>query len=175
MGHRAIDAFMTVLQRVLGMALIAAVLLNFANVVGRYGFGRSILWGDEVQMVILVAVTFLGAAIVGWRRQHLVMDMLLQRMPAWMRGAVRVLETACLVVITGLVCTQSYSYASQMFRLGRLSDNAEIPMWMPHSTVAIGFAMLAMVAVWQAVGDLRRRDAAVSEQPESLSTERASP
>lgn len=155
MLERVIDAFMTALQRLLGLALIVAVLLNFANVVGRYGFGRSILWGDEVQMVILVAVTFLGVAIVAWRRQHLVMDMLLQRMPAPLRITVRLFETAVLVVIAGLVGTHSYSYASQMYLLGRLSDNAEIPMWMPHSTVVIGFAMLVLVALWQVIADLR--------------------
>ena len=155
MIERGIDAFMTALQRLLGLALIAAVLLNFANVVGRYGFGRSILWGDEVQMVILVAVTFLGAAIVGWRRQHLVMDMLLQRMPGPLRILVRALETIVLVVIAGLVGTYSYSYASQMYLLGRLSDNAEIPMWMPHATVVVGFTMLALVALWQVIADLR--------------------
>ncbi len=166
MIERGIDAFMTALQRVRGLAHIAAVLLNFANVVGRYGYGRSILWGDEVQMVILVAVTFLGAAIVGWRRQHLVMDMLLQRMPAPLRILVRALETIVLIVIAGLVGTHSYSYASQMYSLGRLSDNAEIPMWMPHGTVVVGFAMLALVALWQAITDLRagvdaKRDASV--------------
>ena len=81
MFEHAIGAAMAVLQKALGITLIAAILLNFANVVGRYGFGYSILWADEVEMFILVLVTFLGAAIVGWQRQHLAMDVLRARLP----------------------------------------------------------------------------------------------
>ncbi len=157
MVERFIGSAMTVLQKALGIALIGAVLLNFTNVVARYGFGYSILWADEVEMFILVLVTFLGAAIVGWRRQHLAMDVLRNKLARPQAALVTVLETATLVAIALLVCVNSYSYASQMLALGRTSDNAGIPMWIPHSTVAIGFALLAFVAIWQAVAALLGR------------------
>lgn len=161
MFERFIGSAMTALQRALGITLIAAVLLNFTNVVGRYGFGYSILWADEVEMFILVLVTFLGAAIVGWQRQHLSMDVLRKKLSGPLAALVTVIETATLAVIALLVCAHSYSYASQMLMLGRTSDNAGIPMWIPHSTVAIGFALLAFVTIWQAVAALlgRSRDA----------------
>ena len=155
--QRAIDRAMSILQLLLGLSLIVAVLLNFANVIGRYVFGTSILWADEIEMVILVTVTFLGAAIVAWRRQHLVMDMLVQRMPVAMQLGLRVIETLVLILIAALVGQQSYVYANQMFKLGRLSDNAGIPMWLPHSTVAVGFALMSLIAIWHAAADIRRR------------------
>lgn len=154
MLERAIGAAMAVLQKALGITLIAAILLNFANVIGRYGFGYSILWADEVEMFILVLVTFLGAAIVGWKRQHLAMDVLRTKLPGPLASLVTVLEAAALVAIAVLVCIHSISYAQQMLMLGRTSDNAGIPMWIPHSSVAIGFALLAFVAIWQAVAGL---------------------
>ena len=108
MVERFIGSAMTVLQKALGIALIGAVLLNFTNVVARYGFGYSILWADEVEMFILVLVTFLGAAIVGWRRQHLAMDVLRNKLARPQAALVTVLETATLVAIALLVCVNSY-------------------------------------------------------------------
>ena len=60
------------------VAFILAVMLNFTNVVGRYLFGLSLLGSDEVQVFIMVAMTFLGAAVVTRRNQHLRMDVLVQ-------------------------------------------------------------------------------------------------
>ena len=51
--------------------------------------------------------------------------------------------------------SQSYFYASQMLRLGRTSDMAGVPMWIPHGSVALGFALILLIAVWRLVD---RRD-----------------
>ena len=57
------------IERALAYAFIAAVGLNFINVIGRYGFGSTILSADELQIYIMVFMTFLGAAVVAWRNQ----------------------------------------------------------------------------------------------------------
>jgi TRAP-type C4-dicarboxylate transport system permease small subunit len=178
MVKSALGGLFAAMQVLLGLILIAAVLLNFANVIARYLFGVSILWADEVEMFGLVFITFIGAAIVGWHRAHLTMDMLRNRMSAPVRAALVVVETAVLVMIAALLCWQSYVYSSQMFLLGRASDNAGIPMWIPHSTVAIGFALLAIVALWQVYALLRGIPpprSAMLDEPSEASTDRGTP
>lgn len=54
-------------ERTLAVAFVFAVCLNFANVIGRYAIGRSILGADEVQIYIMVCMAFLGAVVVSWR------------------------------------------------------------------------------------------------------------
>ena len=56
MFERSIGAAMAVLQKALGITLIAAVLLNFANVVGRYGFAPFSAWRILVGVVGLLAI-----------------------------------------------------------------------------------------------------------------------
>jgi len=138
------------LERVLSLAFVFAVALNFANVVGRYVLGYSILGADEVQIYIMVFMAFLGAAVVYWRRAHLRMDVLVQYFPAWLRTALRAAELALIVLLAGFVLVQSGSYAWQMFELDRKSDNAGIPMWIPHGAVALGFGLIALIALWRA-------------------------
>jgi len=74
-----------VIELALALAFIMAVLLNFGNVVGRYLFGVSFLASDEVQVFVMVAMTFLGAVVVTRRNEHLRMDVLVQFMPAGLR------------------------------------------------------------------------------------------
>jgi len=145
---QAFDRIARVIEVTLALAFIFAVLLNFANVVGRYLLGLSLLGADEVQIFIMVAMTFLGAAVVTRRNLHLRMDVLVRFLPAGARVALCVAEQVLLAALAGFVLTQSYFYALQMWRIGRTSDMAGIPMWIPHATVALGFALILVTALW---------------------------
>jgi TRAP-type C4-dicarboxylate transport system permease small subunit len=134
------------------------VLLNFTNVVGRYLLGLSLLGSDEVQVFIMVAMTFLGAVVVTRRNGHLRMDVLARRMPGAVRVLLRIAEQILLIVLAGFVLSQSYFYAAQMFRIGRASDMAGIPMWIPHGTVALGFALILLIACWRLATIITQRE-----------------
>ena len=148
MIDRVFDRIARIIEVTLALAFIFAVLLNFANVLGRYLFGISLLGADEVQIFIMIGMTFLGAAVVTRRNLHLRMDVLVQYLPVPVRLALRVVEQVLLAAIACFVLTQSYFYARQIFRIGRTSDMAGVPMWIPHGTVALGFGLILVVALW---------------------------
>jgi TRAP-type transport system small permease protein len=141
------NKLMTAIERILALAFIGAVCLNFANVVGRYGFGRSIAGADEVQIYVMVFMAFLGAAVVSWRRQHLRMDVLVRFLPGPAQTALRICELALIVILGSFVVVQSWRYAAQMFAIGRTSDVGDIPMWIPHGAVTLGFALILVSAL----------------------------
>lgn len=91
------------------------------------------------------------------RNHHLRMDVLVQFMPLPVRAALRIVEQLLLAALACFVLTQSYFYARQMFRIGRTSDMAGVPMWIPHGTVAFGFALMLIIAIWRTVAILRRQ------------------
>jgi len=150
------DRIARVIELALALAFVLAVLLNFANVVGRYLLGVSLLGSDEVQVFIMVGMTFIGAAVVTRRNAHLRMDVLLRFLPAPVLALLRIIEQVLLITLAGFVLTQSYFYAWQMWRIGRTSDMAGIPMWIPHATVALGFWLILAVAVWRLVRMARK-------------------
>src|SRR3954466_14005200 len=76
--EKAFDRVARVIELVLAVAFILAVALNFTNVVGRYFFVVSFLASDEVQVFVMVGMTFLGAAVVTAAHEHLRMDVLVQ-------------------------------------------------------------------------------------------------
>ena len=152
---------MWVIERTLAYAFIVAVGLNFFNVVGRYGFGITILSADETQIFIMVFMTFLGAGVVAWRGQHLRMDVLVNTLPAPLRRGVRIIELAVVVVLASFVLWNSTYYAQQMFNFGRVSDMGRVPMWIPHGAVAVGFGLMALI------GGLRLVQILAERQPDA--------
>ena len=160
MIDKLLDRMVQAIELLLALAFIAAVLLNFTNVLGRYLLGVSLLGSDEVQVFIIVAMTFLGAAVVARRQEHLRMDVLVKHAPQPLRFMLRIFEQILLIVLAGFVVRQSAFYATQMFRLGRTSDMASIPMWIPHGTVTLGFALMLLIACWRLVSISARREPA---------------
>ena len=128
MKQSIVDFVARVIELVLALAFITAVLLNFSNVVGRYVFGISLLGSDEVQIYIMVGMTFLGAAVVTRRNMHLRMDVLVRFFPTPVQALLRVLEQVLLITLAGFVLAQSFFYARSMLRIGRTSDMAGVPI-----------------------------------------------
>jgi TRAP-type C4-dicarboxylate transport system permease small subunit len=162
MIDRIVDRAAGAVVTLLGLVFIGAVCLNFANVVGRYALGRAIFGADEVQTYIMVWMAFVGAAAVTWRNAHLRMDVLVTSLPAWVQGTLRLVELALMTATALFVLVQSWRYVGQMAAMGRRSDAAEIPMAVPHAAVAVGFGLIAVIALWRLVrfrADARRRAA----------------
>ena len=159
MIDRALDRIARIIEVMLALAFIFTILLNFTNVLGRYIFGVSLLGADEVQIFIMIAMTFLGAAVVTRRNLHLRMDVLVRFLPTPVQLALRVAEQLLLAALACFVLTQSYFYARQMLRIGRTSDMAGVPMWIPHGMVALGFGLMLIFAVCKLVRLARRTPA----------------
>ena len=147
--ERALERLMRGIERVLALALLATIALNFANVVGRYALGRTITGADEVQTYAMVWIAFLGAAVVAWRGEHLRMDIFLKLWRPGVQRACRLLEAVLVLVVVGFALWQSVRYAESMLRLGAASPMAQVPMWLPHAGVAAGLALLILAALWR--------------------------
>lgn len=134
------------LQLVLGWVLLFAVLVNLANVIARYFLDRAILGAEEIQVFAMVWITFVGAAVVACRDEHLRMDVLLERTPLRLRRVVTGLEALLLATVALFMLVQSARFTWQMVEFGRNSDALGVPMVIPHSGVVLGFALLSCLA-----------------------------
>lgn len=150
------EAIASALERVLAVALIAGIVLNFINVVGRYLSGYTLIGADEIEIYILIWVAFLGAALVTWRGDHLRMDVLLVVCPTIVRKAVAVAEIGVMLAVTAFVAFQSFRYVERIYALGAVSDIARVPTWFPHSAVFVCFATIALIMLVRCVQRLAR-------------------
>src|SRR5690349_19305728 len=139
---KSVDALTTLVERVLAVALLFGISLNFINVVGRYVFGYALNGVDEIEIYILIWISFLGAAAVTWRGLPLRMDGRINACPAPLRFAVWLCETLVFIAVAGFVAWQSFKYVERIYALGAVSDIAHVPTWIPHSAVAVSFGLM---------------------------------
>jgi TRAP-type C4-dicarboxylate transport system permease small subunit len=146
-------------QTMLGWMLVLCVVLNFSNVVARYVFNTALFGIEEVQVYLIVAMAFLGAAVVSWKGQHLRMDALVDRFGPRTRRHLTGVEAVLVLALAGFACVQSGRYTWQMAQIGRKSDLMEIPMWLPHGSVTLGMFLITAIAAWRLFAPASRDEA----------------
>ena len=144
---RSVDALATIVERILAIALLIGIALNFVNVLGRYFLSFALNGADEIEIYILIWIAFLGAATVTWRGMHLRMDVLINACPAPLRLSVAIFEAIVFVGVAGFVTWQSFKYVERIFALGAVSDVAHIPTWIAHSAIPISFGLMSLAVL----------------------------
>lgn len=154
--EKGVNALALLVERVLAVALVVGICLNFINVVGRYIGDFALTGVDEIEIYILIWIAFLGAAIITWRGGHLRMDVLLEASPPAFRLTIVAIETLVLLTVSSFVAYQSFRYVERIYMLGAVSDVAHIPTWIAHAAITTGFAAIALMVVLRGLQRLVR-------------------
>lgn len=149
----------SVIRNGLALILIGAVLLNCVNIAGRYFFNYSILSGDELQTFGMIIIAFVGAVAVSAENQQLRMDFIAQMAPPWLGRVLLFLECALAMIVCGFVAWHSAQFAGRLFGTGQRSAMAQIPIWIPHVSVALAFAGIAVVSALRLIGTIFEKSA----------------
>lgn len=127
------------------MALIAIVVINAINVIGRYFFHSPLIWGDEVLVFLMLGTVFLGMPLVAWNGDHIKMDMMINAFPDETRHAtLRWIALACGVICLFLSWT-SIRPVLELMQFDQRSEAAEIPIAIPQALIPIGLVVTGLV------------------------------
>jgi TRAP-type C4-dicarboxylate transport system permease small subunit len=141
------DAFATGCLGIAALALVTIVLINGANVIGRYFLSAPIEWAEELMLFLLVLIVFAGAAAVTWRNQHIRVDLLLVHLPLAWRRAATLLGAAITVGTCAVIGSASLEIVSMLRLFDQRSDALEFPVWIPQAFVLLGLGLVAVLTV----------------------------
>jgi len=145
---RGVRALLAVLRVLAGALLAASVLLNFANVVGRYFFSTSIYWAEEVMLYLMVACVFLGNGVVAWFGRQLRMDVVVKMMPPRLETALMLFSELIFIAVAVVIVVFAAPVIRDLWLFDQRSQSADVPMVIPQIMVPIGLAiMAALVAI----------------------------
>ena len=144
---KRIDRLLTGLDIACGTMLGAAVILNFANIVGRYVFHAPIEWAEEVMLYLMIGLVFVGAAKVAFNGGHIRMDVLLRFAPRGMRLALNILSELLTVGVSLVAINFAWPTILQLKEFDQRSVAADIPIFIPQSAIPIGFLLIAGLIV----------------------------
>ena len=144
---RVVGAFVSVLRILAGVLLVVSVLLNFANVIGRYFFNASIFWAEEVMLFLMVGCVFFGNGVVAWSGRQLRMDVIVGMMPAALQKFFALVSELVLIVVALLIVWFAWPVIRDLWTFDQRSQSAELPMVIPQALVPIGLFIMAVLVI----------------------------
>lgn len=155
-AHGAIGALRAALAVLgwfeLSLAAMAMVAVTGVNVVGvtlRYGFNSSLIWSEEISLLLMQIMVFAGAAAMYKARAYVVLDVLFDRFPAGVQYGLSVATWVLAAAFAAVVSVQAFSLypiqsRSSSFILG-------FPVFYFTLPLAVAAASIALTSVYHAL------------------------
>lgn len=99
-------------EELIAMALVAALLIVVnLQIFARYLFHHPFIWPEEVSRLLLVWITFIGAAALTRRGADLAVDTFIDMLPHGGRRVLLIVRDALLVVVFTVIALQGFELA----------------------------------------------------------------
>ena len=140
-----------------GLAVVVMLAVAY-----RYG-GASLVWYDEVAAIMLVWLTYYGAALAALRRAHLGFPGIVSALPRGLRLAALVLSEA--VVIGFFLVIAWYGWeVIVILASDRLTSLPWMPVWFTQSVIPIGSVLIALAEALTIPERWRAAEAGIAAQ-----------
>jgi TRAP-type C4-dicarboxylate transport system permease small subunit len=153
------------LERWLGpvlAALLAFITIGvFVQVVLRYVFAKSFLWGEELSLFAFIWCIFLGTAVCSWRRTHFSFDMFSEVLHPRAAAVQRLVVDLCVLAVTVVMVVTGWQFSN--LSLARLSPALGITLFVPTIVIPASGVLMSVVCLVDIVRDCRQ--IATGERP----------
>ena len=153
-----IDRLFARLDRLLGpifAGLLAFITIGvFIQVVMRYAFAKSFLWGEELSLFAFIWCCFLGSAVCSWRHTHFSFDMFSERLGPRAEGVQRLVVDLCVLTVTVTMLVTGWQFS--MMSVGRFSPALGITLMVPTIVIPISASLMVLVGLIDLYRDIRQ-------------------
>ena len=133
------------LDVLLAIALLSQLGIMFLNVVTRYIFDYQFIWGQEISMITLTMIAFVGGAVAYARNRHMAVEVVTQRFPeGWQRFLAAVVDWLILFLAVMIGWLSLPLVHSRLEMLSPIIGMPEAWFMMP---LPIGMALMAIIAL----------------------------
>jgi TRAP-type C4-dicarboxylate transport system permease small subunit len=142
---RILGALDRVLSFALGAMLICIFSLNLYQVGGRYLFGVGAVWIPDLTRLLFIWMVFLGTALVHQRKRHLVIDVLLLKIPGPTRRTIEALIALGMLGLAGVMAAAGWRI--MQIRMDIPYTGLEIPTGYAYLAVPVAAALIALTSL----------------------------
>lgn len=157
--HAINTAIAMVLRWILMLMVFAMTLVILGQVVWRYLLETPFVWSEELSLLLMAWMTFLGSALLMMRYEHLAIDIFVDMLsPRW-RHAANILGRVvifafCLCLIYGAWILVGKTYRS-------ITPGMKISVAWQYGGALVGGVLMAMVSLEQLIHALLGRSEGV--------------
>ena len=136
-----------------GTLFFMTISIVVINVFTRKIFNYVLPWGEEVATSLFVYTVFVGAAWCLRTRQHVGVDLLVNKLPKSARSIVHIITDALIVVLNAYITFLSYQFiiSSKLKTMPVLKISS---VWL-NTALIIGFGLMTIYSLIHVVNDIR--------------------
>lgn len=142
------DRLTAVFAAIAAWLFVAAGIMLIYEVIARYIFVSPTVWAAELSILCLIWGTYLAAAGLLQKRQHITITLLTSRLPPI---AQRMAESLSFLVIVILCCAAiwyGFDIADDSLQRGRTSGSMlNLPAWIAEASIPAGFVLIGVQAL----------------------------
>ena len=141
-GVAGISRFLFVLSEI---SLVVITLIVFLSVIMRYVLNDPFHWNIEVTCWLFVFMVFMGAAELTRRGNHIIIDLIIDRLREPRRKIVEFLILCFSVFWCVLIDWQAWKTTLNAYKFEVTSSSLlRFPLFIPYSFLSVGFLLLAL-------------------------------
>ena len=149
---------------VLALGVLLMATMSVGNIFGRFLFGQSIYFAEEVNQFLIILITFIGIGYAARMGRHIRMSALYDALPDAARKALMVVIALVTAAAMFVLAYYSYRYVAGVYATGRVSPSLRIPVFVTQIWVPFGFVVTGIQYIMTAVVNLTRPDVYLSSQ-----------
>lgn len=143
-----------------GVLVMAAV--SVANVIGRFAFGESLFFAEELNRFLIVLITFVGIGYAARKGRHIRMSAIYDSLPDLWRKALMVVIALTTAAAMFVLAYYAYVYVDKVAATGRIAPSLRVPIYLTLLWVPVGFVITGIQYTLTAVVNLVRPDVYLS-------------
>lgn len=136
----------------LGILLMAGN--TIANVIGRFVFGYSLFFSEELNRALIVLITFAGIGYAARHGRHIRMSAIFDALTVSLRKVLMVLIALITALCMFALCYFSIKYIGKLQTSGRVLPALQIPVYLIYLWVPVGFAVTGIQYFLTAIKNL---------------------
>ncbi|TVO59327.1 TRAP transporter small permease [Denitromonas halophila] len=125
-------------------SIVLIMLNSTANAMGRYFFGKSIFFAEELNQFLIVSVTFIGFAYAVRKGRNIRMTALYDSLGHGVRKVITTIIAVTTAALMFYLAYKAYFYVVELKDINRLSPALEFPVYIIYSIIPIGFVMAGL-------------------------------
>ncbi|MFV1528844.1 MULTISPECIES: TRAP transporter small permease [unclassified Phaeobacter] len=128
--------------------IIASILLmminSTANAIGRYAFGKSLFFAEELNQFLIVGVTFVGFAYAVRKGRNIRMTAVYDTLSRRWKKRILTLISITTALLLAFLAYESVLYVLEIKGLNRLSPALQFPVYIIYAVIPVGLFMASL-------------------------------
>lgn len=151
---KILDWIIKIFEKLCMVALVVMTFVTFAQAFNRYVLKSSFVWAEELAILGMIWIAFLGSTIAIRKSSHTRIDFVINMLPARARRVIEVVDYLLMACFCGYLFYASIALVNA--NVGVLTTGLKVPRAVMYAALTFGMASMVIyliaMAVCKAVG-----------------------